>query len=51
MEDRRLRQWIGENGQLVKDGFQYEDGILRINRRIYVPNCEELTQNILDEAH
>jgi len=42
---------VDENGQPIKDEFEYGDGILRINGRIYVPNHEELRQKILDEAH
>ena len=51
MEDQRLRQWVDENGQLIKDEFEYRDGILRMNGRIYVPNREELRQKILNKAH
>ena len=39
------------NGQPIKEGFEYRDGILKMNKRIYVPNREELRQKILDETH
>ncbi|XP_052206750.1 uncharacterized protein LOC127811078 [Diospyros lotus] len=50
-EDQRLHQWVDEKGQPVNIGFEYKDGILRMNGRIYIPNNEELRQRILDEAH
>ena len=51
VEDQRLHQWVDENGQPIKKGFKYRDGILKMNGRIYVPNHEKLRKKILDEAY
>jgi len=50
VEDRRLRQWVDENGQPIKEGYEYSDGILRMNGRIYVPNHEELRQKTCEKS-
>ena len=40
--DPRFRQWIDESGQVKRPKFEFKDGILQFQNRVYVPNQKEL---------
>ena len=50
--DEEVSRWTKDiKSEKNKDLFCDEQGVIKMGKRIYVPNKEELRREILEEAH